>query len=363
VARDVALVVGNDAVARAAAESALSDASLWNGAQVSVIEQRLADDGVHLLRRVVAVGTSHEKALAALRAPARTAWVPAEQVRLPARWNATAQAVYVGDAAVGPGDVAQVWTGAAQGRVVTVGTHIVTLPTSDSTFARVETMAASVRTQLVKALARAEAVPHAWAGGPYVAAGRDVQLTASGSVGAGDLSYAWDLDGDGIFETVSDGPTVTVQAGQVKTGWVGVRVSVPGGEASIARAWVSVGSEAGVEQVPCLGQDSADAQGGVTGRSGCGTSHGFTTGGDVAQQAPSPIPAHEQGDSAGAATRERTLAALTLVPLFADERVLTVRSVRSSVPIKARDRARRRARQLVARERGLAALLSACKVG
>ena len=33
----------------------------------------------------------------------------------------------------------------------------------------------------------------------------------SGSVGAGDLSYAWDLDGDGIFETVSDGPTLTVK--------------------------------------------------------------------------------------------------------------------------------------------------------
>ncbi|NYI41938.1 SGNH/GDSL hydrolase family protein [Demequina lutea] len=362
VARDVALIVGDDAVARAAAESALSDAAVWNGAQVSVIEQRRADDGVHLLRRVVAAGTHPEKALDALRASARTDWVPAEDVRLPARWNATAQAVYVGDASVGPGDLAQVWTGAAEGRVVTVDTHVVTLPTSADTFAQVDAATADVRGQLVEALALADRAPHAWAGGPYVAAGRDVQLTASGSVGAGDLTYSWDLNGDGVFETASDGPTLTVQAGQVKTGWVRVRVSVPGGESSIARAWVSAGSEATVEQVTCIGQDGVGAAGGASARSGCGTSDGFTTGWDVVQESPSPIPAHEQGDSAGAASHDRTLAALTLVPLFADERVTMLRGARSSAPTKARDCARRRPRQLVARERGLAALLSECTV-
>jgi hypothetical protein len=65
----------------------------------------------------------------------------------------------------------------------------------------------------------------------------------------------------------------------------------------------------------------------------------------------------------GSASHERTLAALTLVPLFADERVTTLRSARSIAPTKAGDRARKRPRELVARERGLAALLSACNVG
>ena len=363
VARDVALVVGDGAVARGAAESALADAAIWDGAQVSVIEQRRADDGVHLLRRVVAAGTDPGKALAALQSAVRPDWAPSETVRLPARWNATAQAVYVGDPSIGPGDVAQVWTGAADGRVVTVDTHVVAVPVTADTVTSVDSAVANVRGRLVDALARAGKAPHAWAGGPYVVAGRDVQLTASGSVGAGHLSYSWDLNGDGVFETVSDGPTLTMQASQVTTGWVGVRVSVAGGEASVARAWVSAGSAATVGQVPCRGQDNAGAEAGASGSGGCGASPSFTTGSDGGQDLPPPIPAHEQGDSAGAATHERTLAALMLVPLFADERVTTLRGARSITPTKAGDRARKRPRELVARERGLAALLSACNVG
>jgi hypothetical protein len=363
VARDVALVVGDDAVARRAAESALADAAIWDGAQVSVIEQRRADDGVHLLRRVVAAGTDPGKALAALQAAVRPDWAPAAAVRLPARWNATVQAIYVGDPSVGTGDITQVWTGAADGRVVPVDTQEVAVARSADDVTTVETAIANARGRLVDALARAQEAPHAWAGGPYVAAGRDVHLTASGSVGAGRLSYSWDLNGDGVFETVSDGPTLTVNAGQVTTGWVSVRVSGPGGEASVARAWVSVGSAATVDQVPCLGQDDAGAGAGVAGSDACGASPSFTTGRDAAHRSPAPIPAHEQGDSAGAASHERTLAALTLVPLFADERVTTLRAARSVAPSKAGDRARKRPRELVARERGLAALMSACNVG
>ena len=361
-ARDVAILVGDGSVARGAAESALSDAAVWDGAQVSVVEQRIADDGVHLVRRVVAAATSPAKALEALRSSARTEWLPADKVTLPARWNATAQAVYVGDTSVTPGEGAHIWTGAANGEIVAVDTSVVTVATADSGSASVRGEAADVRGQLLDALTRAAEAPHAWAGGPYVAAGREVQLTASGSVGTGGLSYSWDLDGDGIFETVSNGPTLTVQAGQVMTGWVAVRVSVPGGEASIARAWVSTGSEPGVEQVPCLGQDGAGADEGAPGHSGCGTAQSSTNGGDVDQESPSPIPAHAQGDSAGAGTQERTLAALTMVPLFADERVTMLRGARSRVATRARDRARRRPRQLVARERGLAALVSSCDV-
>ncbi len=363
VARDVALVVGNDAVSRGAAESALADAAIWDGAQVSVIEQRRADDGLHLLRRVVAAGTDPGKALAALQAAGRPDWALADAVRLPARWNATAQAVYVGDPSIGAGDVTQVWTGAADGRVVTVDTHLVAVTMSPDTVTSVESAVANARGQLVDALARAEEAPHAWAGGPYVAAGRDVQLSASGSVGAGNLSYSWDLNGDGAFETASDAPTLTVQAVQVTTGWVSVRVSVPGGEASIARAWVAAGTGAAVEQVPCPGQDDASAEAGASGSGGCGAAPSFTTGWDAGRELSAPIPAHEQGDSAGAAAHEHTLAALTLVPVFADERVTTPRGARSIAPTKAGDRARKRPRELVARERGLAALLSACNVG
>jgi lysophospholipase L1-like esterase len=363
VARDVALVVGDDAVARAAAESALADAAIWDGVQVSVIEQRRTADGVHLVRRVVAAGTDPGMALAALRAAARPDWAPADAVKLPARWNATAQAIYVGDKSIGAGDLTQVWTGAADGRVVTVDTRVVAVTRSTDNVASVENAIANVRGQLVDALARAQEAPHAWAGGPYVAADRDVQLTASGSVGAGHLSYSWDLNGDGVFETVSDGPNLTVRAGQVATGWVAVRVSVPGGEASVARAWVSVASAATVEEVPCLGQDDAVAEAGASGSGGCGATPSLTTGRDSGLESPAPIPAHEQGDSVGSASHERTLAALTLVPLFADERVTTLRSARSIAPTKAGDRARKRPRELVARERGLAALLSACNVG
>ena len=257
----------------------------------------------------------------------------------------------------------RIWTGAADGRVVTVDTHAVAVTMPADTVTSVASAVANARGQLVAALARAEEAPHAWAGGPYVAGGRDVQLSASGSVGAGNLSYSWDLNGDGVFETASDGPTLTVHAGQVTTGWASVRVSVPGGEASITRAWLAAGSGVAVEQVPCPSQDDAGAEGGASGTGNCGASPSFTTGWAASQESSAPIPALEQGDSARAAAHERTLAALTLVPLFADERVTTLRGARSIAPTKAGDRARKRPRELVARERGLAALLSACNVG
>ena len=85
----------------------------------------------------------------------------------------------------------------------------------------------------------------------------------------------------------------------------------------------------------------------------------YSTGLDDGQEAPSRIPAHEQGDSAGAASHDRTLAALTLVPIFADERVTAVGGARTILHTKAGDAARRRPCQLVARERGFAGLLTA----
>jgi len=355
-ARDVALIVGDDPLARAAAESALNDTAVWDGARVSIIEQRRADDGLHVLRRVVVASADPGTALEALEASARADWELDGDVRLPARWNATAQAVYVGAEPVALDDIAMVWTGDADRRAMTVDAKVVTFsPAADATDI-VKTAAARVHDRLVQALALAEEVPHAWAGGPYVAGGHDLNLAATGSVGAGDLTYSWDLDGDGTFESASDGPTLTVQLGHVKTGWVGVRVEVPGGAWSVARAWVSGSTETTIEQVPCIGQDAA-ASTGASGRRGCERSGSYSTGLDDGQEAPSRIPAHEKGDSAGAASHDRTLAALTLLPIFADERVTAVGGARSIVHSKAGDAARRRPRQLVTRERGLAGLL------
>ena len=358
-ARDVALVVGDDDAARSAVQSVLADTAVWVGSKLSIIEQRSADDGLHLLRRVVVAGAEPGTALEALRASARTEWEPEGDVRLPARWNATAQAVYVGDEPVALGDVTKVWTGEADGMTVTVDAQIIIVPATADEVARVEMAADGVRGRLVDELARAAEAPHAWAGGPYVAGGRDLKLNATGSVSVGDLSYSWDLDGDGTFETASSGPSLTVMAGHVTTGWVGVLVTRPGGAASIARAWVSGSSQMPVEQVPCLGQDSAIAEAGASGRRGCETFGSFISRRDDGQESRSPLPAYEKGDSAEAASHGRTLAALTLVPFFADERVTTVGGGRSSVPSRARDRSRERPRQLVARERGLAGLLTA----
>ncbi len=357
-ARDVALIVGDDPVAREAAESALKDTAVWDGARISIIEQRRADDGLHLLRRVVVAGADRNTALEAVRAPARTHWEPEGGVRLPARWNATPQAVYVGAEPVALEDIAKVWTGDADGRAVTVDARAVSVSSSSTASPLIAHEDTGVRDRLIQELALADKAPHAWAGGPYVAGGRDLNLAATGSIGAGDLTYTWDLDGDGTFESASDGPTLTVQRGHVKTGWIGVRVQVPGGEASVARAWVSGSSETTIEQVPCIGQDAA-ASTGASGRRGCERSDSFSTGLDDGQDVTWPIPAHEQGDSAGAASHDRTLAALTLVPIFADERVTTVGGVRSIVHTKAGDGARRRPRQLVAREQALARLLNA----
>lgn len=351
-ARDVALIVGDDEVSRIAVGSVLSDDSVWAGAQVSIIEQRRADGGIGLLRRVVVSGADPATALEALKATSRTAWRPEAEVRLPSRWNSTAQAVYVGDNDVSLGDVAMVWTGAPDGRSVTVDAHAVDVSRSPATLARAELAATGVRLRLTEALMRAEEAPHAWAGGPYVAGGRDLELSAAGSVGEGALSFRWDLDGDGVYETPSSGPTLTVHPGDVASGWVGVRVITVGGASSISHAWVSARSEGTSNQAPCV-EGSGDV-----GKLGCETSPGTATSVGNGLPVLSRIPAHEQGDSAGEGAPQNTLAALTLVPLFIDDRVATQEGARSIASTRRHDPSRRRARQLVAREKGLARLLA-----
>lgn len=85
--------------------------------------------------------------------------------------------------------------------------------------------------------------PSAGAGGPYaVDEGSSVALTASGSDPDGDpLTFAWDLDGNGSFETPgqsvsffgADGPSSPT---------VKVRVTDDGGASDVAQATVNVGN-------------------------------------------------------------------------------------------------------------------------
>jgi len=87
------------------------------------------------------------------------------------------------------------------------------------------------------------APPTVNAGGPYaVNEGSSITLTANGSDPNGDaLTYAWDLDNDGTFET--SGQSVTFSAASLDgpgTQTVKVRVSDPGGLSAVASTTVTV---------------------------------------------------------------------------------------------------------------------------
>ncbi len=109
--------------------------------------------------------------------------------------------------------------------------------TSDQTAA-----VSSVTTVMVKNVA-----PSAEAGGPYtVNEGSSVQLNGSGSdVAADTLTYTWDLDGDGSFETNGQNPTFdAVALDGPATITVTLRVSDEDGGSSAATAMVTVANVA-----------------------------------------------------------------------------------------------------------------------
>jgi Ca2+-binding RTX toxin-like protein len=110
---------------------------------------------------------------------------------------------------------------------------------------------------LIDIINQALAKPFAWAGGPYVTTiGTPVVLNGSGSVD-GDgviVSYEWDLDGDGSFDTVSNQPTYTHTFTSAFDGHIGLRVSDDAGLTSVATALAHAsidGDEVPMEQDNC----------------------------------------------------------------------------------------------------------------
>ncbi len=359
-ARDVALVFDDGDDSRSVAEAALAEPELWRGAQVAVVEQRVAEDGVRLERRVIAQASDPSDALAAVRATPTAPWLPATSVTLQARWNAAAQEVFIGDAALSLADQTQLWTGSRQGRPVSVDVREVDVVEPGQGLA-------VIRERLTSALEDVAKAPHAWAGGPYVTEGTELELTAQGSFGRGNLTYSWDLNGDGVFETEAGGPRLRVDSGAVEPGWVDVRVAVPGGSASVASAWVETTRQAVKSSTPCLTSEAGGAVRSSSGRSGCRPQLAAPAGPDSEGIPVSATPAEriagsadaEAPDAGGATSDEgRLLAALTVLPLYVDERVATSSGARVRRPTREVSKGRGRPRELVRREKVLRELLA-----
>jgi len=119
------------------------------------------------------------------------------------------------------------------------------------------TSPSEVAAALIDAVEEALAKPFAWAGGPYVTTvGTPIVLDGSGSVDRDGIviSYEWDLDGDGVFDTFASEPTYTHTYGDDFDGIIALRVTDDSGLTSIgtARAHASSdGDEVPPEQDNC----------------------------------------------------------------------------------------------------------------
>ena len=355
-ARDLALVTdGSPSALAAVAYAARED--VLGGAQVSIVEQRIDAQGVGLERRVVAEGldSSGVAEWAANRTDDLSGWRPADDVTIEARWNAAQQIVYVGDASIGT-EFDNLWDGTDQGLLVTP--HVSVVDTGDAALALGANYVwapAAPAGPVVEALAAMADAPHAWAAGPYatVASG-GLTLDAGGSYGTGPLTYAWDLDRDGVFEHTADGPLTLAQSREVSVGWVAVKVTAANGSSTIARSWV----------LPGMGT-LLDFTGACAGEFGVGG----TGSGQACQPLESEAPWGDDGEMAGtviqpsaSATAEHSalLAWIADPQLFIEERetrALAVSVRAGKAGTRASSPSRRRPRQLVRRESGLQILL------
>jgi Mg-chelatase subunit ChlD len=103
-------------------------------------------------------------------------------------------------------------------------------PLADGTGGRVLTSdgATDVAAALGEVLSEVARAPIAIAGGPYsVGLGEDLHLsaTASSDPDGRIVTYEWDLDNDGIYEHVSDAPTLDVVANTAYDGVISLRVT------------------------------------------------------------------------------------------------------------------------------------------
>ena len=176
-----------------------------------------------------------------------------------------AQSGYI-DHALATGALAEQVTGVSEWHinadepvVLDYNTEFKTQNQIDNTFYAPDAYRASDHDPLVVGLALASVPPTASAGGPYdVLEGESVVLTASGSdPDGGAVSFAWDLDGGGCFET--PGNPVTFHADNPQVYVVRVKVTDEEGLSTIAstevRAAVNPCRPANSDGVACDDRD------------------------------------------------------------------------------------------------------------
>ncbi len=315
-ARDVAVMIdasGGGQAGLAEVRDAVGSSAAWAGARVSVIEQRVAADGVSLERRLLVSGQRPDAAVTELAHRPDAPWLPAADVTLAARWNASSQVVWLGSSDGAGATAVPVWTGAADNRSV-----------------RVQRLDAPVG-GLAAALADAAALPHAWSGGPYVVPGDALELTTVGSSDEPGTTAAWDIDGDGVFETRVHAGRALVSWPRGSAGWVTLQVTAADGSVALTDAWVASGAASLVDTMPCLAGDGDAAAKSSDGRPGCGRQpSGTWTVGDDEVSPPAGEGTALWGD--GGERHEPgspVLAALSAVPMAGDERVLSSESGRT----------------------------------
>lgn len=329
-ARDVALLVAPDGAALDAAREAVAGAAAWAGARVSVVQERVVDGVVE--RRIVVSDVVAAEAAADWSAD-DDLWVPAGELQLRGRWNATQHVIAVGDVVSDAGSLFAPQWGSSRPATVWMA------PGPDPL--------ASIRS----AADGVAGAPHAWAGGAYVAPGdATVTLDASGSFAAGPADVSWDLDGDGVFERQATGGVLEVASADLSAGWVSMRVDSASGSA-VTQAWVGEPWQMPHQVVPCVGDGGSGSVRSATGRVGCRP---------LAEPGGDPITSATDADADSVNDLGGGLVTTPPLPpgsVAMDERVLGTRGPRTTGTSRAGAQGRGRPREIMRRELELVAML------